>query len=102
MKNRVVINVERVGSVGDRGDFIAVVADRNDEDIKVTLLADPKLLQFEPHEIVKEIADRDSEVADLIQNAIENGTEVRVNEKAAMDNMAYRQLAGPILSGPTP
>jgi hypothetical protein len=100
MKNRVSINVQRVGSVGDRGDFIAVVADRHVEDIKVALLADPKLLQFEPHEIVKEIADRDSEVADLIQDAIENGTEVRVNEKAPMDNMAYRQLVGPMLSGP--
>lgn len=95
---RIFVNVQRVGSVGDRGDYLAVVGGDQAEDISVTMLADPKLLQSAPHAIVKEIADRDSEVGALIATAIGDGCEVLVNKMPAMDHDAYRELTGSAFS----
>jgi hypothetical protein len=58
------------------------------------LIADPRLLQCEPHEIIKKIADRTARGADLIEAALATGTELYVNEMANIDSDAYRILAG--------
>lgn len=89
---RIFVNVQRVGTVGDRGDFAAVCGGDSFEDIEVSFLNDPELLQREPHEIVKEIVDRDREVEEVIQRALRDGTEVRVVGKT-MDHDAYRRIA---------
>jgi hypothetical protein len=92
--NRVFVHIEKVGSLGEKGDFLATVTDNYVEDIEVVLLSDPDLLTKEPHEIVKVLADKDGEVADVIQAAIDNGTDVYVNDEANMDHDAYRTLVG--------
>lgn len=96
--NRVFVNIEKVGILGEKGDFTAVVADNYVEDIEIALLAELDLLSKEPHEIVKALADKDGDVADVIQAAIDNGTEVYVNDMPNMDHAAYRSL----IEGRTP
>ena len=99
--SRVFVKVQKVGTVGDRGDFVAVCGGDNFEDIEVRFLNDPALLEREPHLIVKEIVERDSEVEEVIDRAVKNGVEVRVNKKAPMDPDAYRALAGSLKGAET-
>jgi hypothetical protein len=92
--NRVFLHLEKVGTLGDKGDFTGTIADNHVEDIELSFLADPDLLDKEPHEIVKVVADKDGEAADVIEAALDNGTEVYVNDMENMDHDAYRALNG--------
>jgi hypothetical protein len=92
--DRVCVKIEMIGTIGDRGDYEAVVTDNHLEVVRVMMLEDPKLLLREPHLIVKAIAERDSAVDEMINVALSDGVEVRVNDKSAMDHGAYRALAG--------
>jgi hypothetical protein len=96
--NRVHVEIEMIGTIGDRGDYEAVVTDSHLEVVRVMMLEDPKLLLRAPHLIVKAIAERDSAVDEMIDIALSNGVEVCVNDKPAMDHDAYRALAGAGLS----
>ncbi|MGY3582434.1 hypothetical protein ACVIGB_000642 [Bradyrhizobium sp. USDA 4341] len=96
--NKVFVNIKMIGTIGDRGDYDAVVTDNHLEDVRVMMLEDRRLLESEPHVIAKAIAERDSAVADVIAAALANGVEVRVNDKPAMDHDAYRSLVGSGLS----
>ncbi len=74
--------------------FQLVVSDDYVEDIEISLLSDPDLLIREPHDIVKALADQDGNVADVIRAALDNGTEIYVNDMPNMDHAAYRFTGG--------
>jgi hypothetical protein len=63
------VNVKKVGKLGDKGDYLAVVADNFVEDIEVRFLGPDAFLEMAPHEIVKELVDRNDNVADVIEAA---------------------------------
>ncbi len=94
--NHVFVTVKKAewGDYGGLATFEAVVGDDYVEDIDVTFLATPDLLASPPHEIVHLIADRDDGVADVIEAALQNGTDILVNDEPAVDHGAYRALAG--------
>ena len=96
--NRVFVRVEKEpnGAVGDLNSFVAVVTDSYVDDIEFALLADPDLLARDPHVIVHALTEKNDAVADLIQAALGNGTDVYVNDGPEMDHGGYRSLS----SGP--
>jgi hypothetical protein len=98
--NRVHIHLEKVGTVGDKGDFTGTISDNYVEDIELSFLADPDLLSKPTEEIVKLVAEKDGETADVVEAAIQNGTDVYLNDEPEMDHDAYKALSASATPGP--